>query len=174
MSPGANRVTGTTYEAWGLNLRRMLSTAYGISEVRMVLPDGLEAARYDVSITLPDNSGTIRNALLRQVIAATFGVRVRRENRTIDVAVLRRIPGREPLLQPSEKGRPLDIVRGRTEYVLNRPVLDETGLTGRYVYVLGNVNADTVADDLKRDLGLQIVADRRPVELLIVERTAAQ
>ncbi len=169
MSPGAIRRSGTRYEAWGLNLKRMLATAYGMPELRVVVPDSFPAARYDVSMTLPDATDASQWAMLRQILTTAFGVTAHRETRPTDVYVLHKAAGSPPL-KVLEKGRPVRMVVALAELVLRQPVIDETGLQGNYDFVLASTDDQQALMATVKDLGLELVQVRRDIEVLVAER----
>ncbi len=170
MSPNAQRRTGNRWEGWGMDLKALLIGAYGVSEVRLVLPDNLPKTRYDLSIVLPDASPDSFKGILVQLVSAVFNVRVRRESRQVDVFVLRKGTGASGL-QPSENGRPMRAVVGMAESVLKRVVVDETGLTDRYVFVLAYPKSEQEFLSAINGMGLDLVPERRSVEVLVVEPT---
>ena len=167
------RRVGTKYEAWGYDLKRMLVYGYGVRELRVVLPESFPATRYDVSMTLPDASDASWNAMFRQILTTAFGVTARRESRPTDVYVLRKAPT-GPALHVSPKGRTLQSVVAIAEGVLGRPVLDETGLTEKYDFVLAYTSDRQVLMATVKELGLDLVPERRSIEVLVAERAGTQ
>jgi uncharacterized protein (TIGR03435 family) len=83
-------------------------------------------------------------------------------------------PGRiQAINQTSES------IAGTLEYMLGKPVIDETGLTNHYDFELKwtvGVDKPLVTDALIRtvreQLGLELTAARRPIEVLVVDRVA--
>ncbi len=68
---------------------------------------------------------------------------------------------------------------GTLEYMLGKPVIDETGLTKHYDFELKwTVGGDerpapgVLTRALREQLGLELTAARRPVEVLVVDRVA--
>ena len=169
MSPNAQRRTGNRWEGWGMDLKALLVGAYGVPVVRLILPDGLPQTRYDLSIVLPDASPESFKAMLIQLVSAVFNVGVRRESRQMNVLVLRKATSGASGLQPSEKGRPVLAVVGMAESVLKRVVVDETGLKDRYVFVMAYPKSEQEFLSAVKGLGLDLVPERRSVEVLVVE-----
>ena len=64
-------------------------------------------------------------------------------------------------------GGPLEFVRSWFENVLQRPVVDDTGLLGRYDLSMSWVDRDSLFEELRR-VGLDLVPDRGPVSMLVV------
>jgi thiol-disulfide isomerase/thioredoxin len=171
MSPGAQRTTGNRWEAWGMDLRGLLFGAYDIPVLRIVLPENLPRTRYDLSLVLPDSSRESRTAMLRQLVTAIFGVSVRRELREMEVYVLRKAASGNLTFQPSEKGRPMRAVVSLAESSLDHVVVDETGLTERYDFVLAFPKDQQELLAAVKALGLQLAPERRSIEVLVVEFT---
>ncbi|MGA2261147.1 MAG: DUF3738 domain-containing protein [Acidobacteriota bacterium] len=169
MSPGAQRMTGNRWEAWGMDLRGLLVGAYDVSEPRIVLPENLPRARYDLSLVLPDSSIESRRAMLRQLVSAVFEASVRRESREMDVYILRKAASGNLTFQPSEKGRPIRAVVSLAESFLHHVVVDETGLTERYDFVLAFPKDQQELLAAVKALGLQLTPERRSIEVLVVE-----
>jgi uncharacterized protein (TIGR03435 family) len=55
------------------------------------------------------------------------------------------------------------------EWLLNRPVVDETGLNGHYRFDIEYPGSPAVLLTAARDLGLQFVPAERELEVLVVE-----
>jgi len=76
--------------------------------------------------------------------------------------------------------QPISELRGYLEaWAYRKPVLDQTGLTGRYDFVLdwpkpmGYLYKDgqeTLKNNLANELGLELVPSREPIEMLVVEK----
>ena len=158
MSPGAQRRTGNRTEWWGMSLKALLAI-FGLPETRMILPDNLPQTRYDVSVVLPDANTESYRAAMRQVIAAVFGVGVRRESRQMDVLLLRKASNGPTGLQPSDKGRTLQVVADLAESVLKRVVIDDTGLPDKYVFVLAYPKSEQEFLTAIKALGLDLIPD---------------
>ncbi len=168
VSPGFTRLTGNRWETWGVDVRRLLSTAYGVPETRIVLPENQSTLRYDVSILLPDESVESRLSVLRQLVQSAFGITVRRETREMPVVVLSTSTD-GPRFEPLENGKTIRRVVGFAEMTLKTIVLDETGLPGTYDYVLTFPRNEQELRQGVTSLGLMLTPARRSVELLVVE-----
>jgi thiol-disulfide isomerase/thioredoxin len=168
MSPGITMATGNRWEAWGMDMRSLVATGYGISPIRIVLPEEVGATRYDLSLVSPDDNTESRNATLRHLVENDFHLSVRKEVRDTEVMVLRMV-GDGSSFQTSAKGRPMSAVVHSAELRLNRVVVDETALTGNYVFVLPYPKTDEELFATIKNLGLSLTAERRPLEVAVVE-----
>jgi uncharacterized protein (TIGR03435 family) len=177
----------------GATIGEILSSAYGVGLEKMVLPAGLPKGKFDLLLTLPERS----RETLRAEIKKKFGLVAHSETRDRDVLVMKKTPAPAPGLTVSadggvriyEKADSLalagykmsgpdgaDVVSTLAADYFNEPVVDETGLTETYNLELhwnGKLNRSEQKKDLIRALreqaGLDLVADRRPVEMLVVE-----
>jgi len=164
----------------------VIAAAYGMWAWQSVFEVPLPAGRYDVIANLPEGSAEA----LRAEVKKQFGVVAHRETRTADVLLLRVKNTGADGLQPAapessprtryENGeyfwtsRSLQEVVGALGFYFEKPIINETGLNGLYDY---HLKVDWQRHDgaaLKRDLldqlGLELAPDRRPVEVLVVEK----
>jgi uncharacterized protein (TIGR03435 family) len=173
-----------SFSGQSMPLSMILSRAYDVPEDRVELDPSLASAVYNVDISVPRDHSEAFPELFRRSLIAAFGLDVKRLTRTVDVYVLAGDrPGPE-LLKAPENGphgsswRPgsitgvaesLDWLAGTLEDELDRPVLNETRLRGRWNFQLEwqSEHKDGLAEGL-RPLGLELLPDRRPVELLVV------
>lgn len=187
-SPGAIVSRGGRFQGFGLTVRRLLAMAYGLPEERVVAPSWCEESRYDLILASPllkrDNPPE-RRRLIRQVLTETFRVEVKREARPTRVYVLQKAPEKMPGMESSEySSRVLSGKRGHIKVTggelrdlarllkreLDRPVLDETSLEGRYDFELlwDTRNPISVLDFVRDKLGLELQPQVREMEHLIV------
>ncbi len=171
--------------------------AYGWRPGRIVFPAGQPQARYDFISTLPQNSAEA----LQKELKNKLGFVGRPETRDTDVLVLKvRNPG-APGLKPPLPGngadwmgtgryfcgdRPISTDKGPSagltkflEAYFQVPVIDQTGLTRHFNIDLKWNELDAQDSDhnalkqaLLDQLGLELVPDRQPVEMLVVEKPA--
>lgn len=149
-----------------------------------VIGEGVaDPARYDFSVSLPGATPAAVNSLARDLLCTAFQVKVGRETRDADVLVLTASDGKPAGLTESEGGggpawntgdRKLHMTHGAMsdlaaamESVLQKPVLNETGLGGRYDITLRYESPDSLLDAVRK-LGLAIEPARRPIEFLVV------
>ena len=178
--------------ALGINqpVKSILRIAYdAASPYRMVLNTELPAEKYDFLSNLPTGS---REAL-QLALKKKFGVVGRFETRDTDVLFLKVKRSPAPSLRPStasdvfgSSGGGQISITGQSlslnlvpnlEEIFEMPVIDHTGLTGRYDVKLkwhesnsGHTNPDDLKQALLDQLGLELVPGRESVEILIVEK----
>ena len=175
-----------TFTARGLTFKAAVSHAYNVPPSHLVLPAWLAGTTYDFEIVTPKGSSERLRPLFQQALRETFGLAVRREVRELDVLVLRTSAKRAPALRPPESkrdwlGRAPGQVEGRSvpvsslveafEELLNRPVLDETHLEGKYDFEVywDSEDPDGIFHGVREYLGLELIPARRAVEVLVVE-----
>ncbi len=173
-------------EARGMTLRLALANAYRFPTLRIIAPASFDQAKYDFLLSVPRESESFLDPLFRQVLEATFRLKIRRESREADVLILKVAKGRAAKLgKPASSASsmsagggkivalhsPLSDLTGNIEGTLDVPVLDETGLKDEYDFELSWVPGDpeSIKTALVEQLGLELIPARRPVEMLIVE-----
>ena len=187
-SPGAIVSRDGRFEGYGLTVRRLLAMAYGLPEERVVAPSWCDESRYDLVLASPhlnSDHPPERRRLIRQVLTETFRVEVKREPRPMKVYVLQKTQERMQELESSEfSSRLLSGKRGNFKVTggelrdlalllqreLDRPVLDETSLEGRYDFELhwDIRNPISVLDFVRDKLGLELRPQVRDMEHLFV------
>ena len=187
-SPGAIVSRDGRFEGFGYTVRSLLGMAYGLPEERVVAPSWCDESRYDFILASPllkSENPTERRRLIRQVLTEAFRVEVEHEARPTKVYVLQKTPERMPGLEPSEfSSRVLGGERGHIKVTggtmrnlarllqreLDRPVLDETTLEGRYDFELlwDTRNPISVLDFVRGKLGLELQPHVREMEHLFV------
>ncbi len=171
-----------------INIREedLVMTAYGYNRCHTVLPPNLPREGYDFMFTLPEDY----HDRLKAEFKAKFGLTAHVERRMVDVWRLR-VAGNASSLKVhqgpnsswigSQYGAKIQgfSVRnsiGWLEETFDRPVIDETGLTGSYDVDLnwrpahGQSEVDAFRQALLDQLGLELVPDRRLTDMLVVER----
>ncbi len=178
----------------GVGLRDIAWAAYNWRPGRILIPPGAARQRYDFISTLPQDSGKALQEQMKKVL----GLVGRSETRDMDVLVVRVARPNAPGLKPPIAGsgddwsgngqyycgdRPIsrdDPPEGLTkflEFYFNMPVIDETGLTQNFeidFHWNERGTGDTYHKALKQalldQLGLELVPDHRPVEMLVLEK----
>jgi uncharacterized protein (TIGR03435 family) len=173
--------------------------AYRTPRTRTILPADLPAGGFDFLITLPkdkNDSGQERVCkIMQEEIERKFGLVGRKELREVDALLLKVKTPNAPALKPSapnqqsqqsqlwdeEKvvGRRLSISSLATliEGRFNLPVVDKTGLSGRYDFDLkyphgfSSREQELMRADLLNNLGLELVPSREKIEMLVVKKT---
>jgi uncharacterized protein (TIGR03435 family) len=184
---GRGRITLKSYTA-----RDLVEYAHGFPSYRVDWRADPPHARFDAAISAPSASHGALLELLRGACAATFGLRVRLEKRSADAYVLRVAEGgaKLPATAMDEGGgssanssssafsfinHGAGAIAQQLGYRLSAPVFDETGLTGRYDVTFNWPAQDAVealSAAARDQLGLELRAEKREVEFLVVERDA--
>lgn len=162
----------------------LLEDAYDSRETRSVVPDGMPGERYDLLFTLGNKS------LLQAELAKRFGYVARRETRQTDVYLLQVKNTNPSNLKPAKdnatsgyfgsnaqavfQNEGISELIYTIESIAGKPILDRTGLTGRYdITIHGNYqeSKETLEAALRDQLGLELVPSVEPVEMLVLEKT---
>jgi uncharacterized protein (TIGR03435 family) len=177
---------------FGVRAQNVVASAYGyVTSARVVFSTELPAGRYDYIACLPD--GMEANATALQLEAKRkFGVVGRVETRKTDAWLLKvkspDLPGLKRgdlapgngLFTTSSGFRGWHEAMSNLAYALedksNFPVIDDTGIWGRFDFDLNCTaadlethNWDKVNQALDR-LGLELVPTNMPIEMLVVEK----
>lgn len=176
-----------------VTFRELIAQAYDCSPGNVILPAEAPEGRFDFVVT----TATAPREHLRAAIRQALGFTARTQSREADVLKLEVADTRLPGLTPSPEGEPerIDYNNGRLyfshksvhaivkglEEGLAQPVLDDTGLSGRYDYsIVWNQSIDNRmhegtfqregVDRVLRDLGLRLEAETATGDTVIVER----
>jgi len=193
-----------TLRAERVTLRRLLAAAYDVTEPRIIGPDWLDKNRFDVmaksSEGVPDSD---LRPMLRTLLQERFKLAAHLESKEMPVYFLGVAKGgvrmtvysardSSPEGPVDAKYRGFPMMRGTAataariaqtmSLVLNRPVIDKTGLTERYSYFLSFAPLSPQTGDrtpefsppdiftaVKEQLGLTLQAGHAQVEVVIVD-----
>lgn len=175
------------FDAYAVSLRTAIGLAYNISPTRIFGPDTLLNKWIQVSVKLPKEHANLFESLFQDALKAAFRFEARREIREIEAFVLSAPFGVTKGLYPSGEGTShlstddglivatnwkIDALALNLEDVLNRPVLNETNLKGKYDWDLefDKDKPESVIAALKEQLGLELKPVRRDLEVLIVSQ----
>lgn len=176
------KTSASEYLAFGWLPVDAIAAAFESPQTRLVIEAELPEERFDFLLRTPD--GRDRMELLREVVEQVFSVRVSRENRRRWIRVLGVRPGTASGLRVatggqavfatapgSIHGHALDMATfaNALEAVVAEPVIDETGLEGRFDIALDWDPASS--GGLERALaafGLELAPAQRRIELLVV------
>jgi uncharacterized protein (TIGR03435 family) len=204
---GIEITPGGRFSAVNVSLRALLKNAYGIRDFQIVQPpDWLDSQRYDVIAKAETDVPADRMKLMLQsLLADRFQLKVHREPKDVQAYVLT-IGKNGPKIQPaagdpgrvSRKGlgaiagskasiaqltEALSDVALNGHYILDRPVLDRTGLSGVYDFVLtwtpepGQFSPGSTPDlsgpslftAVQEQLGLKLEIQKAQVEILVID-----
>jgi len=185
-APEAQSKVPNHWSLSGATVRRGIAEIFEVTPVRVDFPAGLDDEKvYDFAVDLPAEGGNT-TAFLQAAFEKQFGISITRENRLMDVYVLTAPNGVGKLVPsaPSEthSGRvrngfltahamdmPMLVQLLEAPLVLNRPVADETHLTGEYD-IEGNIIRGGAIQTLQ-EFGLAVTPDRRTIEIIVVRST---
>jgi uncharacterized protein (TIGR03435 family) len=214
-SPGAflQPQPGGNLRMAGATLKNLIAYAYGVREFAISGgPDWTDSDRFDVDARVGTSPGTTRQIpeRLRALLAERFQLAIHTESKVQNVYALvvakdgPKLSDAKPDSGPSIRKRGASIIGegvGMAMLVMNlagsleRPVLDKTGLTGKYDFKLEwSLEADknsasvsaTSADAavapaqtgpslfsaLQEQLGLRLEAQKAPVNTLVIDHVA--
>jgi len=194
-SPSGNslgRNDASQLMGWKIPFPWLLRDAYGLTQMRMILKLDPPAGDYDFMANLPQGSAEALQAAINQ----TFGVVVKHETMVTNALVLR--VGNQGLRGFSAPftnqwgaterfdtdtltffNQPLATMDVFLEDLLKIPIIDQTGVTGRYEFSI-KWNHEWWKNDmddlpglqavLSDQLGLELVPTNLPIEMLVVEK----
>lgn len=187
------QIAGGRIELPMVSLRGLVEAAYAVREDQVTgIPAWAQRpdARWDVVATLPAGGPSDRAAvrqMLQAMLADRFALKLHPESKVLPVFVLT-APAAGLRLAAATDAPPASGMRRGTlpqlaallSVMLQRPVLDQTGLTGAYDYGANLLTLDVGAGDSQEvsarviaavhaQLGLKLNAARRPVQLLVID-----
>ena len=167
----------------GSNLTGMVSNFWQVNRSRIL--GGDETTCYDLFSTAPLLNFATFASRSRAMLEAALNFEVTRETRETDVLILGKTEAKPIGLKEAgtlkmttsdagviqESNRTVSEIAGLLEDVFKKPVIDETGITGRYDFQLPNNGADLQASIATlRKLGFRIEPARRMIEVLVVTK----
>jgi uncharacterized protein (TIGR03435 family) len=209
---GGIRMQGRQFTATNLSVSNLILIAYRIHSRQLIgAPDWIEKDRYDI-LGKPDvegqpNSRQMR-ALFQKLLADRFGMKFHREKMELSVYTIvtgkagakltasEEDPKRDPLMFFYGPGKVVAKNATITDFaellqggVLDRPVVDRTGLAGRYDFGLIYRPDQPLAGDrgdkspapsdqdalqdiygaVQQQLGLRLEATKTPVDVIVVD-----
>ncbi|HVF59244.1 MAG TPA: TIGR03435 family protein [Thermoanaerobaculia bacterium] len=175
-----------TYFGTGVDARAALALAFETSETRLIAEGELPEGLFDLAFAAPPEDEEALFGLMRHAVPAALAVEARLEKRPLDVWLLRVPEGRKPALVEGDgppgfrsdrakgtlRGEALRtfMLAGSLERTLGRPVLDETGLEGRYAIELtwDPQRLEDLPAAVREQLGLELAPARREIKVLVV------
>ena len=192
-----------TFTATNVNLKQLLSAGYGISQPRVVGPEWLDKVRFDVIAKSPSGvPDTQLEPMLQTLLKDRFKLAAHPEMRAMSVYYLNLArdgvkmplyptPDRahaHPADDPHVRGFPMlrgtftaDQLADTIAGMLNRPVIDRTGLQERYSVFLSYAPLSPQGGDapefgppdiftaVEKQLGLRLQAGKESVEVVVVD-----
>jgi uncharacterized protein (TIGR03435 family) len=190
----------------GVSLRECIAWAYGVQNIQVSGPDWIGETRFDIAAKSEGGAKQAElRAMLQSLLADRFKLALHRETKDAPALVLTVAKGGHKLEPTEREGSPSFQVgrlnlkgQGATMFQLidflsmqlRQPVVDQTGLTGRFNYFLdvnayfteemrnnGHPNgapppeaASMVAQAIQAQLGLKVESKKTPLEMLVVDR----
>ncbi|WP_325381637.1 TIGR03435 family protein [Edaphobacter sp.] len=188
----------------GQTVNDLISFAYALHKKQIVDgPAWLETERFDID-GQADQPGVANlhqvQEMLQKLLATRFGLKLHRDKRDLPIYVIKVAKGGPKLAQSSENAYGLptqsghgqgsqqqrkftnnsmsDFALGMQAY-MDRPVVDETGLPGRYDFTLkwtpDNVPTSEpgappgIFTAVQEELGLKLEATKGPADVLVIE-----
>ena len=206
------RVFGHTYETHGTSLADLIQVAYGVNPKQIVnAPAWVRDEKFDLH-AIPDAEGDPSGkqwlTMMRKLLTDRFGLALHHEQQPLSTYVLTITKDGAKNLTPSQSTRPLPSLEfNRTanglvlparnaamsqfcqmlqQSVLDRPVVDHTGLTGNFDFTLTFTPDDSQSnghppetpttsdapglfDALQQQLGLKLTAEKLPTDVLVID-----
>jgi uncharacterized protein (TIGR03435 family) len=182
-------------EMHGIPLRSIVSDLWDIPPSRITGQALHDRTAYDLSLSIPVARPSDFRSWARDVIAAAFHLKINREKRDTDVWILAKTgatpAGLEPLgtitdfnnvgispAPPPAAGFLFKLVNTDVSFIAQfmepaagKPVIDETGIVGRYDFHVSYTKAapDGLIEAL-RNSGFKLEPGRRTIEFLAVSR----
>ena len=178
----------------GATVDEIVLTAYQQNSSRTIFPQDMPVGKYDFIAKLPSGSTEqAAFAALQAEVKNKFGLVGHRETRDADVLILtaknQPRPGLKPAAQRNSSSfssslgeikldnHPVGTLVNYLERVVKQPVIDRTGITGKYDMALKWNAAESKNHDLgnlnrllSEQFGLELVSAHEPIEMLVVEK----
>ena len=171
-----------------ISLQNALSLAFDIPAHLIFGPGSLLKNKLEIQFNLPGARSRFFEPVLQEALQLALGFQAQRKTQNLDVFILQDVPGKagadlypsSPNEERSLSFQPGDIL-GRHIVMddlcfafiklLKSPVVNETGLEGDYNldFIYEGKGPEVVSLALKEQLGLELVAGRRELEVLVVE-----
>ncbi len=185
----ARRPLPGTIDIRAADLRTIVAEAWNVEPYR-VTGDALKAdpTPYNVLLLPGKADRATAIAALQQAVSATFHIAVARESRPAQALVLKPPTAAHPAIAAHTGGPTgtnlvtragvtlrndtLAEFAGLLQEAYNRPVIDETKLAGKYDLKFNweGLTAESLANELQRQLGIPTAIETRPIEMLVVTK----
>jgi len=195
-SPGSAGPSARNGRFTGQNnsLKALISVAFAVPEFQVTGPDWLESQHFDIAATVPEGAQSAQIApMLRALLEERFHLQTHRE--TVEMSYYALVVGKggpkikpivpgEPIPPPpSPKGMAVQMTNGTLqdfgEFLARsqgRPVLDKTGLPGRYHIVIAYATEHStepgpdIFTAIQEQLGLKLESQKGPIDVIKVDR----
>jgi uncharacterized protein (TIGR03435 family) len=202
--PGTNDPTRITYTY--TSMRRLIETAYRLKQYEVVGPDWIDSQYYDIVAKVPEGATREQvQTMLQNLLVERFRLETHRESR--DVAAYNLVLGKKGIqikngkipetalpgfnyatapgrMTLTAKKLPMRGLTGLLSQQLGRPVLDSTGLTDTYDFVLeflpesSSGGHDALVESqapplpiaIQEQLGLKLEPTRSTIQIFVVDK----
>lgn len=176
-------------------LARAIEVAFDVRPARVIVEAELPGAKYDFYVRVPELDAGVQQAFFEKVfdqaVQATFGLSVRRENRALDVLVLKtnaatletlakstNVNGQNVQVPDEISGTdcPMKYLCDGLEKSLARPVVDKTGITTRNNYDVKWTASSDPEQNLREaqgalaKVGLDFITTNEQAEVVVVRK----
>ena len=176
------------YASTNQPLRNIIFDLWEMPPARISFPKDLDDTPYDVVANMPLDDQALVRTLVEEAIEKHFGLRIEKETRVMRAYALTAEQNPSPRLQPAQKDKVEAFTDGdgsmsataaemkdlasSFEDMLGVPVIDRTGLPGKYQYLVSKTTSQgpEAAFDMARQLGLTLTETEQPVEMLVVTK----
>lgn len=180
----------------GVSVRSILSSLWEIPHSQITGSALDDRKSYDVSLSIPVAPPAEFRSRARDVLASAFHIKVQRETRETDVWILAKTETKPAALNPPgtisdlnnlgifpatppAAGYLFKLANAEVSFIaemlgsiVNAPVIDETGITGKYdLRVPLDKNDAPAAIEAMRKAGFKMEAGRRTIEFLVATKT---
>jgi uncharacterized protein (TIGR03435 family) len=196
--------SGSRLMLGGWRIGDLIQEAYGLKQYRVVLPQGTSSAVFDIAAKAEGNAARSKagfRPLLQTLLEERFHLKFHREQREIPVYAL--VIGKGgPKFRETGAGEPertfggvygrnqsVELSQGTMEVLAeqiprmlftDRPIIDKTGLTGKYTIRLeatpefridNNPQPDdlSVFEAIQQQLGLRLEPEKAMMDVLVVD-----
>jgi uncharacterized protein (TIGR03435 family) len=196
IGPATRNRTGFGAEglrAEGIPFKRAIARAWGVPEFRISGPEWLDTQRYAITALVADPQEF--QPLFQQELTKRFQLVTHWESRELSIFTLKQIDGVPHKLAAHTEGSPASSNGGPSSSsgglssrinlpnstlgqftnlladVTNRPVFNETGLSGRFDFAVSwsTPSDDKVIAAIRDQLGLQLIVGKKNLDVLVVD-----
>lgn len=191
--PGAVTMRGVTF-------RNCVRWAYNVVDFQVTGPDWIDGQRYDIVAKAPGEASEEQlRAMFQTLLADRFKLATHRQTKEAQAWVLsvakngpkfKESAGEgESVVTPDQKRMQIDVRRTRVSQlvdflapILRAPVIDETGLTGRYDITIAvdkyipdhptglSDMISVITTGIQQELGLKLDSRKMPVDFVVIDR----
>lgn len=168
----------------------LVQRVFGVPDTRVEFEAKLPAKQYDFTTRFP-NASSANDELLKHTITAAFGVDVQTQERSVPVIVFRVGEDGAHRLTPTVSNGGSSRTTNANQYAainapvsdalsvieswIDKPVVDETGIEGRFDIKFSRSEGDsleTICDSFAESTGLQWEEAERQIEIFVVSAHA--